>query len=52
MGVVLRYVNNDRHVIEPFIAMVHVPDTFAISLKHAVDCLFAKHVLSFSKLRG
>ncbi|XP_039130910.1 zinc finger MYM-type protein 1-like [Dioscorea cayenensis subsp. rotundata] len=52
MGVILRYVNKDGYVIERFLAMVHVPDTSAISLKNAVDCLFSKHKLSLSRLRG
>ncbi|XP_039145553.1 zinc finger MYM-type protein 1-like [Dioscorea cayenensis subsp. rotundata] len=52
MGVVLRYVNKNGHVIERFLALVHVPDTSAISLKNAIDCLFAKHKLSLSRLRG
>ena len=52
MGVVLRYENKNECVIERFLAMVHVPDTSAISLKNAIDCLFAKHGLSFSRLRG
>ncbi|XP_039146840.1 zinc finger MYM-type protein 1-like [Dioscorea cayenensis subsp. rotundata] len=52
MGVVLRYVSKNGYVIERFLAMVHVPDTSAISLKNAIDCLFAKHGLSLSRLRG
>ncbi|XP_039135708.1 uncharacterized protein LOC120273127 [Dioscorea cayenensis subsp. rotundata] len=52
MGVVLQYVNKNGHVIERFLALVHVPDTSAISLKNAIDCLFAKHKLSLSRLRG
>ncbi|KAH7650966.1 Ribonuclease H-like protein, partial [Dioscorea alata] len=52
MGVVLRYVNKNGHVIERFLALVNVPDTSAISLKNAIDCLFAKHKLSLSRLRG
>ncbi|XP_039116706.1 zinc finger MYM-type protein 1-like [Dioscorea cayenensis subsp. rotundata] len=52
MGVILRYVNKDGYVIERFLAMLHVPDTSAISLKNAVDCLFSKHKLSLSRLRG
>ncbi|KAH7656079.1 Ribonuclease H-like protein [Dioscorea alata] len=52
MGVVLRYVNKNGCVIERFLAMVHVSDTSSISLKNAIDCLFAKHGLSLSRLRG
>ncbi|KAH7650649.1 Ribonuclease H-like protein [Dioscorea alata] len=52
MGVVLRYVNKNGHVIERFLALVHVSDTSAISLKNAIDYSFAKHKLSLSRLRG
>ena len=43
MGVVLRYVNKNGHVIEWFLTIVHVPNTSAISLKNTIDCLFVKH---------
>ncbi|XP_042423298.1 zinc finger MYM-type protein 1-like [Zingiber officinale] len=52
MGVVLRYVNKHGCVIERFLAIVHVSDTSAISLKKTIDELFAKHKLSLSRLRG
>ncbi|XP_047320218.1 zinc finger MYM-type protein 1-like [Impatiens glandulifera] len=52
MGVVLRYVNKKGCVIERFLAVVHVSDTTAESLKKAIDALFMKHGLSLSKLRG
>ncbi|XP_039133231.1 zinc finger MYM-type protein 1-like [Dioscorea cayenensis subsp. rotundata] len=52
MGVILGYVNKDGYVIERFLAMVHMPDTSGISLKNDVDCLFSKHKLSLSRLRG
>ncbi|XP_042410328.1 zinc finger MYM-type protein 1-like [Zingiber officinale] len=52
MGVVLRYVNKYGCVIERFLAIVHVSDTSAISLKKAIDELFAKYKLSLSRLRG
>ncbi|XP_042450659.1 uncharacterized protein LOC122035313 [Zingiber officinale] len=52
MEVVLRYVNKHGCVIERFLAIVHVSDTSAISLKKAIDELFAKHKLSLSRLRG
>ena len=52
MGGALLYVNKNRYVIERFLAIVHVSDTSAISLKNAIDCLFAKHGLSLLRLRG
>ncbi|XP_042446507.1 zinc finger MYM-type protein 1-like [Zingiber officinale] len=52
MGVVLRYVNKHGCVIERFLAIVHVSNTSAISLKKIIDELFAKHKLSLSRLRG
>ncbi|XP_042446604.1 uncharacterized protein LOC122031573 [Zingiber officinale] len=52
MRVVLRYVNKHGCVIERFLAIVHVFDTSAISLKKAIDELFAKHKLSLSRLIG
>ena len=51
MGVVLKYVNKDGYVIHRFLAMVHVLDTSATSLKNDVDCLFSKHGLSLSRPR-
>ncbi|XP_042410891.1 uncharacterized protein LOC122000593 [Zingiber officinale] len=52
MGVVLRYVNKHGCVIERFLAIVYVFNTSAISLKRAIDELFAKHKLPLSRLRG
>ncbi|XP_042448126.1 uncharacterized protein LOC122032878 [Zingiber officinale] len=52
MGVILRYVNKNGCVIERFLVIVHVSDTFAISLKKAIDELFTKHKFSLSRLRG
>ncbi|PON53209.1 hypothetical protein TorRG33x02_305960, partial [Trema orientale] len=52
MSVVLRYVNNNGHVIERFIGIVHVPNTTALSLKTAINELFSRHNLSVSRLRG
>ena len=52
MALVLRYVNNDGEIVERFLALVHVTDTTAKSLKEGIDLVFAKHGLSLSRLRG
>lgn len=52
MSVVLRYVNKNGFVIERFLAMVYVSNTTALSLKQAIDSLFATYGLSLSKIRG
>ncbi|XP_024961133.1 uncharacterized protein LOC112501672 [Cynara cardunculus var. scolymus] len=52
MAVILRFVDKVGIVQEGFIGIVHVMDTSAISLKSALDSLFAKHGLSFTKVRG
>ncbi|KAJ9563852.1 hypothetical protein OSB04_009012 [Centaurea solstitialis] len=52
MAVVLRFVDKNGSVQERFIGVVHVMDTSALSLKVALDALFAKHGLSFTKVRG
>ncbi|ESQ38729.1 hypothetical protein EUTSA_v10029343mg [Eutrema salsugineum] len=52
MAVVFRFVDKYRIVKERFIGLVHVKETSSLSLKCAVDSLFAKHRLSTNKLRG
>ncbi|XP_024460939.2 uncharacterized protein LOC18094528 [Populus trichocarpa] len=52
MAVVLRYVDNNGHIIERFLGIQHVRDTIANSLKAAIEALFSKHGLSISRLRG
>ncbi|XP_047953419.1 zinc finger MYM-type protein 1-like [Salvia hispanica] len=52
MALVLRYVNNDGEIVERFLALVHVTDTTAKSLKEGIDFVFSKHGLSLSRLRG
>ncbi|XP_013745323.2 uncharacterized protein LOC106447920 [Brassica napus] len=52
MAVVFRFVDNHGIVKERFIGLVHVKETSSLSLKCAVDSLFAKHGLSMKKLRG
>ncbi|XP_047309746.1 zinc finger MYM-type protein 1-like [Impatiens glandulifera] len=51
MGVVKRYMNKFGCVIDRFLVVVHVSDTSTISLKKAIDGLFAKHKLSLLRLR-
>ncbi|XP_076931892.1 uncharacterized protein LOC143597206 [Bidens hawaiensis] len=52
MAVVLRYVDKLGFVKERFIGLVHVMETTALSLKAAIDDLFARHNLSISRVRG
>ncbi|GAV77293.1 Dimer_Tnp_hAT domain-containing protein/DUF4371 domain-containing protein, partial [Cephalotus follicularis] len=52
MAIVLRYVDDKGCVIERFLAIVHVLDTTASSLKTAIDMLFSTHGLSISRIRG
>ena len=51
MAVVLRFVDKNGIVHERFIGVVHVMDTSALSLKAALETLFAKHGLSFTKVK-
>ncbi|XP_061968310.1 uncharacterized protein LOC133691719 [Populus nigra] len=52
MAIVIRYVDNNGHIIERFLGIQHVSDTIASSLKTAIEALFSKHGLSISRLRG
>ncbi|KAI3716955.1 hypothetical protein L1987_68206 [Smallanthus sonchifolius] len=52
MAVVIRYVDKCGVVKERFIGLVHVVDTYALSLKRAIDELFARYGLSLMKIRG
>ncbi|XP_073260174.1 uncharacterized protein [Populus alba] len=52
MVVVIRYVDNNGHVIERFLGIQHVLDTTTSSLKVAIEALFSKHGLSISRLHG
>ncbi|GAV89309.1 LOW QUALITY PROTEIN: DUF4371 domain-containing protein, partial [Cephalotus follicularis] len=52
MTIVLRYVDDKGCVIERFLAIVHVLDTTASSLKTTIDMLFSTHGLSISRIRG
>ncbi|CAN6693513.1 unnamed protein product [Malus baccata var. baccata] len=52
MAMVLRYVDDNGHVIERFVGIQHVTDTTSSSLKDVIDTLFSRNGLSISKLRG
>ncbi|KAC9910475.1 hypothetical protein E3N88_45093 [Mikania micrantha] len=52
MAVVLRFVDKLGFVKERFIGLVHVMETTTISLKSAIDELFARYGLSFDRIRG
>ncbi|RWR82286.1 zinc finger MYM-type protein 1-like protein [Cinnamomum micranthum f. kanehirae] len=52
MAVVIRYVDKRGCVIERFLAIEHVADTKAQSLKLAIEAIFSRHGLSMSSLRG
>ncbi|XP_070667468.1 uncharacterized protein [Malus domestica] len=52
MAMVLRYVDDNGHVIERFVGIQHVTDTTSSSLKDAIDTFFSRNGLSISTLRG
>ncbi|KAL9856982.1 putative transcription factor and/or regulators TTF-type(Zn) family [Arabidopsis thaliana] len=52
MAVVFRFVDKYGVVKERFIGVIHVQETSSLSLKSAIDSLFAKYGLSLKKLRG
>nr|XP_028945166.1 zinc finger MYM-type protein 1-like [Malus domestica] len=52
MAMVLRYVDDNEHVIERFVGIQHVTDTTSSSLKDAIDTFFSRNGLSISKLQG
>jgi len=52
MAIVLRYIDNNEHIIECFLGIQHVSDTTVSSLKVAIKTLFSKHGLSILRLRG
>jgi len=50
--VVLRYVDKCGIVKERFVGLVHVKETNSVSLKSAIDALFADLKLSLKQVRG
>ncbi|XP_076913818.1 uncharacterized protein LOC143572579 [Bidens hawaiensis] len=52
MAMVLRYVDKFGFVKERFVGLVHVTETTVLSLKKAIDELFAHYNLSLSRIRG
>ncbi|XP_071706723.1 uncharacterized protein [Rutidosis leptorrhynchoides] len=52
MAVVLRYVDKCGVVNERFVGVLHVKDTSSLTLKSAIDSLFAEHKVSLKQVRG
>ncbi|XP_071732585.1 uncharacterized protein [Rutidosis leptorrhynchoides] len=52
MAVVLRYVDGCGVVKERFVGVVHVKHTYVLTLKSAIDSLFAEHKVSLKQVRG
>ncbi|XP_019084184.1 PREDICTED: uncharacterized protein LOC104709114 [Camelina sativa] len=52
MAVVFRFVDKYGIVKERFVGVIHVKETSSLSLKCAIDSLFAKYGLSMKKVRG
>ncbi|XP_048502700.1 uncharacterized protein LOC125498518 [Beta vulgaris subsp. vulgaris] len=50
--VVLRFVNDRGFLIERFLGVVHVANTYSISLKFVVESLLLEHGLRLSRIRG
>ncbi|XP_048615855.1 uncharacterized protein LOC125588515 [Brassica napus] len=50
MAVVFQFVDKKGAVKERFVGVVHVKETSSLSLKHAIDELFAKYGLSLKKM--
>ncbi|CAI9266032.1 unnamed protein product [Lactuca saligna] len=50
--IVLRYVDRPRIVKERFIGVVHVLDTFSLTLKVAINYVFTGNNLSMAQVRG
>ncbi|KAK9278524.1 hypothetical protein L1049_028092 [Liquidambar formosana] len=46
MAVMIRFVNKKGCVVERFLSLVHVSNTTALSLKEAINSLFARHNLT------
>ncbi|XP_056854782.1 uncharacterized protein LOC130504215 [Raphanus sativus] len=52
MAIVLRFVDKNGTIKERFIGVVHVKETSSLTLKLAIDGLFAKYGLSLKNVRG
>lgn len=52
MAFCLRYVNKKGNISERFLGTMHVNDTMALTLKHAIETLLMDHSLSLSGVRG
>ncbi|XP_042035252.1 zinc finger MYM-type protein 1-like [Salvia splendens] len=51
MALVIRYMNNNGEIVERFLALVHVSDTTAKSLKEEIYSVFAKACFIFIKVK-
>ncbi|GAV65166.1 Dimer_Tnp_hAT domain-containing protein/DUF4371 domain-containing protein [Cephalotus follicularis] len=52
MTVVLRYVDKVGIIQERFFDLVHVSDTYALTLKNEISSIFSRHNLDIQNLRG
>ena len=48
----MHYVDFKWYIIEPFLDIVYVSDTTALSLKTTIEALFFKHNSSILRIRG
>jgi hypothetical protein len=52
MAIVLRFVNEEGHIKERFLDLIHVSDTLALTLKDAICSVLSDNNLSVQDIRG
>ncbi|KAG6639849.1 hypothetical protein CIPAW_10G130700 [Carya illinoinensis] len=52
MAIILRFVDNDGFIREPFFHIVHVKDTMALTLKNEIYVLLSRYDLQIENIRG